>query len=184
MLMRIPKAVGSSNSMSSSNVGTLSTSHVSAVADIATGVNSNINNLLTANGDQSKHCDNAENNNDLDSQSDSNSSANSSTEVDSSGSQALKQVWPSCWSMEQQNYFKTTYCWLYPKAGSIGCSICNEVHAIAGPHREDGMRANLAQEWVNGSVHGTGNTKQAVLKCLRKKLLNMQIQKAIMRHWL
>jgi hypothetical protein len=148
-------------------LGPSSVSHLPAVAD-ETNLPHNTNNHLILSAlsaddqsDDSRECLGDD-------------SSESKIKIDDSAqdnpSQSLKQVWPSFWSVEQQEYFKKTYSWLYPKGGSIGCIICNEVHAIAGPHRKDRMRVNLAQEWVSGSVSGSGKNKQAVLKSLRKKV--------------
>ena len=167
------EAENASSSASSSQLQAPSTAYrIAAADDSSTGNPGNDLNQLTAADDQSDYCEsNGESDGEqVSSASDPTNSDDSSPEIDESNTRAFREVWPSCWSMQQQNYFKTTYSWLYPKSGSIGCSTCNEVHAITGPDRKDGMRVSLAQEWVNGSVHGSGKTKQAVQKSLRKKI--------------
>src|ERR1700730_18410957 len=53
-------------------------------------------------------------------------------------------IHPQCWTVEQYNYFKKTYPWLYFNVGHMGCSICKSVHHL-GQYREGSCKVNLSK---------------------------------------
>jgi len=81
-----------------------------------------------------------------------------------------RSQWPSSWTKEQWMYFNGRFTWIYARDGRIGCSICQEVQAL-GPNRETpGMKFQLAKEWVNTTVIGSGDLKDKQNRTLRKKI--------------
>jgi hypothetical protein len=78
--------------------------------------------------------------------------------------------WPKCWVFDQRDYFVKTYPWLFGNKGKIGCNICKEVHFMTGIQRSQGMKVQLAKEWVNATIEGSGEDKTKILKSLRNKI--------------
>lgn len=77
---------------------------------------------------------------------------------------------PTCWTVEQWNYFSSRNDWLSLHGDRLGCSICRSVGSL-GPNRSlVGMKIHLSPEWCNGEVAPYGNDKTAQQTSLRKKI--------------
>ena len=80
---------------------------------------------------------------------------------------------PSCWSKDQLDYFKKDNPWICVNSnnGGLYCSTCRLVKTIS-VHTliTAGIRSSLSDEWIEGSVKPSGDTKAKQLKSLRKKV--------------
>ena len=82
--------------------------------------------------------------------------------------QSSHRNYPSCWSLEQYNYFSSTYSWMECNNGLLGCTKCRNASQVGVPTSQN---KHFSKEWVTSQVSPPNNgDKQVILKTLRKKI--------------
>ena len=79
---------------------------------------------------------------------------------------------PSCWSVQQQEYFTSTYPWIIFSNGKLGCQECKNIKSL-GLHAE--QRSRISREWTDCNIFPstTNNREKSAAeaqKYLRKKI--------------
>lgn len=75
---------------------------------------------------------------------------------------------PSCWTEEQFNFFCKGHPWLKSRNGQLGCDACGSIGRLGLHHHLQGSR--LAKEWLDFKICSSGDTREAQMASLRKKI--------------
>uniref|UniRef100_A0A3B3QYV9 DUF4371 domain-containing protein n=1 Tax=Paramormyrops kingsleyae TaxID=1676925 RepID=A0A3B3QYV9_9TELE len=76
-------------------------------------------------------------------------------------------AYPSIWSKEQFEQFKSKNEWLYAKNGTLGCTSCRDVKNL-GVKASRGV--NIANQLAEGKIAPFGHSRNVQLTSLRKKI--------------
>ncbi|KAK0048443.1 E3 SUMO-protein ligase [Biomphalaria pfeifferi] len=77
--------------------------------------------------------------------------------------------WPTCWTLDQRNYFLVKYDWLSIRNKKLGCIPCRKVGNL-GVEAKMGMK--VSNEWADNKITYFGTDRQQQLMSLRKKLFD------------
>ena len=88
--------------------------------------------------------------------------------IATSGSASGEIRIPDIWSPDMWESKKKDYPWLFCQDGTLGCLICQKVSCLS-LHKRRGVY--ITTEWSGGLVNYYGDTKEARLKSLRKKIV-------------
>ena len=78
--------------------------------------------------------------------------------------------WPQCWTCDQWLSFSAKNNWLQSCNGTSGCSICQSISGLGVRKEGLGVRSQLPEEWVKGTVGPNGKDNKAHQMSLRKKI--------------
>ncbi len=77
-------------------------------------------------------------------------------------------ILPSCWTEEQFSFFGKGHPCLKSRNGKLGCDTCGSVGRLGVHHHMQG--SSLAKEWLDFKLCCSGDTREAQLASLRRKI--------------
>ena len=99
-------------------------------------------------------------------------SANASNEV--SNPCKHRATASSCWSVQQQEYFTSTYPWIIFSNGKLGCQECKNIKNL-GLHAE--QRSRISREWTDCNIFPSTTNNREKSAAEAQKYLQNKISK-------